>query len=75
MFYHRKLRRLVAIELKIGPFEPEFKGQMEYYLRWLDQNEREAGKSSDQIGAVAFVSQAAASRSSWGVRTSRTRAW
>ncbi len=44
LFYHRKLKRLVAIELKVGPFEPAFKGQMEYYLRWLDQNERETGE-------------------------------
>lgn len=51
LFYHRKLRRLVAIELKIGPFEPEFKGQMEYYLRWLDQNERETGEASP-IGLI-----------------------
>ena len=51
LFYHRKLRRLVAIELKVGPFEPEFKGQMEYYLRWLDQNEREAGEEAP-IGLI-----------------------
>ncbi|WP_309713396.1 PDDEXK nuclease domain-containing protein [Armatimonas sp.] len=41
LLYHRKLRRLVAIELKIGPFKPDYKGQMELYLRWLDKNERE----------------------------------
>lgn len=40
LFYHRKLRRLVAIELKLGPFKPEHKGQMELYLRWLDKYER-----------------------------------
>ncbi len=44
LFYHRKLKRLVAIELKVGAFEPDHKGQMEYYLRWLDQNEREPGE-------------------------------
>ncbi len=41
LFYHRKLRRLIAIELKAGPFKPDYKGQMELYLRWLDRNERE----------------------------------
>lgn len=41
LFYHRKLRRLIAVELKIGPFKPEYKGQMELYLRWLDRYERE----------------------------------
>lgn len=46
LFYHRKLRRLVAIDLKIGRFEAGFKGQMELYLRWLDRYEREAGEES-----------------------------
>jgi predicted nuclease of restriction endonuclease-like (RecB) superfamily len=40
LFFHRGLRRLVAIELKLDRFEPEHKGQMEWYLRWLDKNER-----------------------------------
>jgi hypothetical protein len=41
LFYHRKLRRLVAIELKIGDFEAGDKGQMELYLNWLKRHERE----------------------------------
>ena len=41
LFYHRKLKRLVAIDLKIGKFKAEFKGQMELYLRWLEKNETE----------------------------------
>jgi len=44
LFYHRKLKRLVAIELKLDEFKPEFKGQMELYLRWLAKNEREASE-------------------------------
>ena len=40
LFYHRRLRRLVAIELKLGDFKPANKGQMELYLRWLDKYER-----------------------------------
>ncbi len=39
LFYHRKLRRLVAIDLKLGKFEASYKGQMELYLRWLEKNE------------------------------------
>jgi predicted nuclease of restriction endonuclease-like (RecB) superfamily len=40
LFYHRKLKRLVAIELKLDKFKPEFKGQMELYLRWLEKYEQ-----------------------------------
>lgn len=39
LFYHRKLRRLVAIELKLGKFRAADKGQMELYLRWLEKYE------------------------------------
>lgn len=61
LFYNRKLKRLVAVELKQGSFKPEYKGQMELYLRWLARYEREAdealplgiilcaGKDSEQI--------------------------
>ena len=34
----------MAIELKLGDFKPEHKGQMELYLRWLDKYERQAGE-------------------------------
>ena len=43
LFYNRKLRRLVAIELKLGEFKAEYKGQMELYLRWLAKNDQEPG--------------------------------
>jgi YhcG PDDEXK nuclease domain len=36
LFYHRRLRRLVAVELKLGKFKAAYKGQMELYLRWLE---------------------------------------
>jgi predicted nuclease of restriction endonuclease-like (RecB) superfamily len=51
LFYHRGLRRLVALDLKIGAFEPGFKGQMELYLRWLDKHERAAGEEAP-IGLI-----------------------
>ena len=44
LLYNRKLRRLVAVELKIGDFRPEYKGQMELYLRWLARHEQEEGE-------------------------------
>lgn len=41
LFFHRRLRRLIAVELKIGDLKPEHSGQMELYLRWLDRYERQ----------------------------------
>ena len=46
LFYHRRLRRLIAIELKLGDFEAEYKGQMELYLRWLAKHEQQPGEES-----------------------------
>jgi predicted nuclease of restriction endonuclease-like (RecB) superfamily len=46
LFFHRGLKRLIAIELKLGDFKPEHKGQMELYLRWLDKYERSPGEES-----------------------------
>ena len=39
LFYHRRLKCLVAIDLKLGKFVAAFKGQMELYLRWLEKHE------------------------------------
>ena len=44
LFYHRKLRRLVAIDLKIGKFKPAYKGQMELYLLWLEKYDMQKGE-------------------------------
>jgi predicted nuclease of restriction endonuclease-like (RecB) superfamily len=46
LFYHRRLKRLVAIDLKLGDFKAEYKGQMELYLRWLAKNEQQPGEAS-----------------------------
>ena len=51
LFYHRLLRRLVAVELKLEKFQPAHKGQMELYLRWLDKYDRAAGEESP-IGLI-----------------------
>lgn len=46
LFFHRDLRRLVAVELKLDKLRPDHKGQMELYLRWLDKHERKSGEES-----------------------------
>jgi predicted nuclease of restriction endonuclease-like (RecB) superfamily len=51
LFYHRGLKRLVAIDLKLGKFKPEHEGQMRLYLRYLNQNERREGEESP-IGLI-----------------------
>lgn len=61
LFFHRDLRRLIAVELKLDKFRPAHLGQMELYLRWLNKHERRsdedeplgiilcAGKKQEQI--------------------------
>ncbi len=46
LFYHRKLKRLVVLELKLGKFKPEHKSQLELYLRWLDKYEKQDGEKT-----------------------------
>ncbi len=46
LFYNRKLKRMVAVELKQGDFKAEYKGQMELYLRWLAKYEQEADEDT-----------------------------
>lgn len=45
LLFNRKLKRLVVIELKLGAFKAEYKGQMELYLRWLAKHEQEPGEN------------------------------
>jgi predicted nuclease of restriction endonuclease-like (RecB) superfamily len=56
LFYHRHLKRLVAVELKLEKFQPAHKGQMELYLRWLDQYDRAAGEEPP-IGLILCASK------------------
>jgi predicted nuclease of restriction endonuclease-like (RecB) superfamily len=51
LFYHRRLRRLVAIDLKLGKFRPGDKAQMELYLNWLDRYEKVPGEETP-IGLI-----------------------
>ena len=51
LFYNRKLKRLVAIDLKLGDFKAAYKGQMELYLRWLEEHEQQADEDSP-IGLI-----------------------
>ncbi|HPA64812.1 MAG TPA: PDDEXK nuclease domain-containing protein [Spirochaetota bacterium] len=45
LFYHRRLKCLVAIDLKIGKFKAAYKGQMELYMRWLEKYEMVEGEN------------------------------
>lgn len=58
LFYHRSLKRLVAIELKLGKFEAKYKGQMELYLKWLDKYEKKEG----ELAPVGLILCAESSR-------------
>lgn len=51
LLFHRKLRRLVAIELKLGRFQAADKGQMELYLRWLEKHEQQPDEEAP-IGLI-----------------------
>jgi predicted nuclease of restriction endonuclease-like (RecB) superfamily len=51
LFYHRFLKALVAFELKVGPFEPEFAGKMDFYLNLLNDKERAPG-DQPSIGII-----------------------
>ncbi|MEI7587291.1 PDDEXK nuclease domain-containing protein [Runella sp.] len=51
LFYHRRLKRLIAIDLKIGKFKAAYKGQMELYLRWLEKNDMQPGEDQP-IGLI-----------------------
>jgi predicted nuclease of restriction endonuclease-like (RecB) superfamily len=58
LFYHRKLRRLIAIDLKIGDFEAGDKGQMELYLNWLKRHECEANEA-EPMGMILCAGKTA----------------
>ena len=58
LFYHRILKRLIAIELKLGRFKAEYFGQMALYLKWLDRYERQPGEE----GPIGLILCATASR-------------
>jgi predicted nuclease of restriction endonuclease-like (RecB) superfamily len=57
LFYHRGLRCLVAIDLKIGPFAAADKGQMDLYLSWLKQNEWRQDTENEPVGLVLCTSK------------------
>ncbi len=62
LFFHRKLKRLIAIELKLGKFKAAYKGQMELYLRWLEKYEIESGEEIP-LGLILCAGKQASSYS------------
>lgn len=58
LLFHRKLKRLVAIELKIGKFKAKYKGQMELYLKWLDKHDKQDGENSP-VGLILCAGKSA----------------
>jgi hypothetical protein len=56
LFIHRRLRCLVAIDLKLGKFEASSKGQMELYLGWLEKNMMVEGENLP-IGLILCASK------------------
>jgi predicted nuclease of restriction endonuclease-like (RecB) superfamily len=58
LFYHRKLRRLVTIDLKLDKFQAAYKGQMELYLRWLNKYDRPDGEEPP-IGLILCAGKSA----------------
>jgi hypothetical protein len=51
LFYHRTLKRLVAIELKLDKFQAKYKGQMELYLKWLNRYDKQEDEN-EPIGLL-----------------------
>ena len=51
LLFHRKLKCLIAIELKVGEFIPEYKGKMEFYLAVLNEKVKEPDEN-DSIGII-----------------------
>lgn len=58
LFYHRTLKRLVAIDLKLEKFKAADKGQMELYLRWLEKHEQKPGEETP-IGLILCAGKSA----------------
>ncbi|MFL6304296.1 MAG: PDDEXK nuclease domain-containing protein [Candidatus Sulfotelmatobacter sp.] len=57
---------MIVVELKQGSFKPEYKGQMELYLRWLGKHETEAGKQSP-IGIILCAGKIPSRSSCWNL--------
>jgi predicted nuclease of restriction endonuclease-like (RecB) superfamily len=58
LFYHRKLKRLIAVELKLDKFKAKYKGQMELYLKWLNRYD----KQPDELPPIGLILCAESSR-------------
>ena len=67
LFYHRFLKTLVAVELKVGAFEPEFAGKMDFYLNLLNEKER-AADDQPSIGIILCAEKDDVDEPYWGGR-------
>lgn len=56
LFFNRKLKRLVALDLKLGKFKSEYKGQMELYLKWLEKYELQEDENKP-LGIILCTSK------------------
>lgn len=69
LFFHRRMRRLVVVELKIGEFKPADAGQVALYLKWLERHERQPGEEPP----VAIILCAGKKEETWGGPASTSR--
>jgi predicted nuclease of restriction endonuclease-like (RecB) superfamily len=55
LFYHCKLHRYVVIELKLGRFEPEYVGKLNFYVQLVDDHLRDQGRDDPALGMLLVV--------------------
>jgi predicted nuclease of restriction endonuclease-like (RecB) superfamily len=54
LFYHRIVKKLVAVELEVGEFDPKHEERMGFFLKWLKEHERKEGEN-DPVGLIVYT--------------------